>query len=360
MPIAKVTACLSLIACAVIAGAQASLPANYTVVEAGAVPGGQTTVYRSGSKALILTLMPAEGATPANKNYSLYDLAAGKNWTWNPDEKPIQCGAGTFQGDWGDPFAMTAEVDADIAKGQLKSAGMATMDGLSTEVYTGSQSGATERVWLDKKDGLVVRAVVSMPGAQPMTMANVTKVTLAPPPMSLLSLPPSCAGVKAPPTPAELIAEETGDSGANYVSAFNGPGSANNCQVTMRVVDARTMMPVSHIQVAIDTAYKQDNPPHYETGVHNDGTVSFSGGGIREITNTVHNSVVTLGSLPPYFMLDVNLIRPGHGDGMGLVYRQCFAPKQVLLYVVRDHGKSTESVDALWVKSGKYAATPSD
>jgi hypothetical protein len=88
--------------------------------------------------------------------------------------------------------------------------------------------------------------------------------------------------------------------------------------------------------------------------VHNDGTETFSGGGIHEITNMVHNGVVSLGTPPADFMLDVNLIRPGHGSGAGLVYRQCFAPTTV----VKDYGGPTESSDFLWVKSGKYAVPP--
>ena len=72
----------------------------------------------------------------------------------------------------------------------------------------------------------------------------------------------------------------------------------------------------------------------------------------------VHNGVVSLGTPPAYFMLDVNLILLGHGSGEGLVYRQCFAPTTVLLEVVKDYGGPTESSDLLWVKAGKYAAVP--
>jgi hypothetical protein len=57
-------------------------------------------------------------------------------------------------------------------------------------------------------------------------------------------------------------------------------------------------------------------------------------------------------------MVGVNLIRPNRGADLGLVYRKCFAPTQVLLYVVQDYGKSTESGDYLWVKSGKNAIPP--
>ncbi len=361
MPISKVTVCLGLIACAAIATSQAPSPTSYTVIQAGSIPGAQTTVYRSGSKALMVNFMPAQGATPASKTYSLYDIAAGKNWTWNPEVKQVGCSAGTFSGDWGDPFAFTAEFLTDISKGQYKSAGAANMNGFATEIYTGSESGANIKIWFDRKDGLLIRAEASMPGGPPMVTTNVTKVSVAPPPMSLMNLPPICAGVKAPLTPEEKFAEETGDDGSNYVTAYTGPGSAKTCQVILRVVDAKTMTPISKVQVAIDTTYNQNdpNPPHYTYGVRNDGTMSFAGGGLHEITNTVHNGAAVLNNLPPYFNLDVNVVeQPGRASSSGLVYRQCFAPRQVLLWVVNDRGKSTESSDVMWVKSGKNVAPP--
>ena len=57
-------------------------------------------------------------------------------------------------------------------------------------------------------------------------------------------------------------------------------------------------------------------------------------------------------------MLGVNIPLPHHGGSIGMVYRQCFAPTQVLLDVVKDYGKDDQSQDYLWVKAGKYAAAP--
>ena len=360
MSILKTTVCLGLVCPATFLSAQAPSPTVYTVIQAGAVPGGQTTIYRNGQKALMVVYLPAQGATPASKTYSLYDLATGKNWSWSPDSKPIQCSAGTFSGDWGDPFANSKEILDGIAKGQLKPAGNGPMSGIATEIYAGSQDGANYKVWYDRKDDLVVRLEAAMPNAPMTTMIDVTKLSLAPPPASLLNLPPSCAGVKAPPTPAEIIADETGDDAANYVTAYSGPYSEDSCQVTLHVVDAKTLAPItSRVQVAIDTTYKQDNPPHYDMGQHDDGSETFSGGGIHEITSAVHNGVVSLGPVPNYFMLNANVVEPGHGGTLGLVYRKCFASKQVLLWVVKDRGTATESTDALWVKGGKFAAPPS-
>ena len=92
--------------------------------------------------------------------------------------------------------------------------------------------------------------------------------------------------------------------------------------------------------------------------MHDHGSQTYSGGNVHKITEMVQNGMVNLGNPPAYFMLGVNAIRPGHGGGIGLVYRQCFAPTTVLLYVVKDFGQPSESADLLWVKSGKYALPP--
>ncbi len=326
---------------------------------AAATTGGTSTTYRSGSKVLVDFKQPAQGGTPASRSLSLYDLAAGTNTTWNPDARPIQCSVATFSDDWGDPFAMIAEVNKDIASGGIKPAGSETIDGIATQIYSGTSPQETEKIWVDQKDGLVIRATASAPGAAPMTLVDITRVSLVAPPASRFVLPPACAGVKPPPTPAQLIADETGDDPANYVSGTYGPGSNNSCSAVLRVVNAKTMTPITHIQVVIDTAVFPDNaPPSYTMGVAEDGTTSYSGGHVMEITNRVHNGVVRLGFPPNHFMLGVNIPLPHHGGGIGLVYRQCFAPTTVLLDVVKDYGTDNQSQDLLWVKAGKYAAPP--
>jgi hypothetical protein len=357
MSITRIVALLSLAAAACLAAQ--TPPTAYTITESGGPPGATTTIYRSGSKALMVSNTPAQGATPASRTFSLYDLAKGINYTWNPDDTAVPCSAGTFSGDWGDPFAGTAELEGDIAKGDLKPAGSETINGIATQVYAGTTQGANVKAWIDMKDGLVIRVQVSSPGAAAMTMVNVTRASFVTPAASLFALPASCAGVKPPPSAADLIAAETGDDPANYVNGMYGPGSKNSCSVVLRVVNAKTMTPITHIQVVIDTAVFPDNaPPSYTMGVADDGATTYSGGHVMEITNRVHNGVVRLGLPPEHFMLGINIPLPHHGGSIGLVYRQCFAPTTVLLDVVKDYGQDDQSQDLLWVKAGKYATPP--
>jgi hypothetical protein len=354
-------ASLSLVFAASQARAQAASPTTYSITEGvggGAASGTSMTIYRSGNKVLTLMNQPAQGDTPASRTMTLYDLQAHTTLSWDAAAHPPACGAGTFSGDWGDPFGMSAEITSGVAKGELKLVGNEMTAGVSTEVYAGGNAQSTTRAWFDKKDGLVMRAVVRTPGAPPMVLVDVRKVSFDAPPPAMFVPPPACAGVKPPPNAADLIADETGDDGANYVNGMYGPGSKNSCSVVLRVVNAKTMTPISHVQVAIDTTYNQDNAPHYEFDVHNDGSQTYSGGGVKEITSAMHNGTVSLGNPPAYFGLGVNIIHPGHGGGVGLVYRQCFAPTTVLLYVVKDYGQASEAGDFLWVKAGKNAAAP--
>lgn len=357
----RTVVCLALLATSAFLSAQTAPPTAYTITQSVGTSGATSTIYRSGTKALVVFNQPAQGATPASSSNTLYDIAAGTNLTWNPNDSNVGCSAGTFSGDWGDPFAAIAELSADIANGNLKPAGTETIAGISATIYTGSTQGVNVKAWIDQKDSLLIRAESNAPNTAPTIFVDLTKVSFSAPPASMFAVPAICAGVKAPPTPAQLIAAETGDDAANYVSAFTGPGSQNSCNVLLRVVQAPSLAPLTNIQVAIDTQFDQNdpNPPHYTFGVGADGTETFSGGHIRVITTGIHDGMVNLGAVPPYFNLVVNAIHPGHSGGPGLIYRQCFAPTTVLLFLYKNYGQQDESVDALWVKSGKNATPAS-
>ena len=361
MPTPRVLACLCLLLSLPFLHAQTTPPTAYIIKAAVGTAGGTSTISRSGSKVLVDFIQPAQGDTPASRSLSLYDLTAGTSTTWDPTASPVQCNVAHFSGDWGDPFAMTTDVNSGIAKGDFKPAGTETLAGIATRVYAGTSQGASIKAWLDQKDGLVIRAQMSAPNAPPMTLVDITKVSFAAPPASVFVLPAACAGLKPPPTPAELIAAETGDDAANWVSANYGPGSANSCSILVRVVAAKSMTPIDRkYQAAIDTTYDQNNPtpPHYEFGVGADGTSTYSGGGLHEITNQIRNGMLRIDNPPAYFMFGVNIPTPNRGADVGLIYRQCFAPVTELYDVIKDPSNPADGGDWLYAKSGKYATPP--
>ncbi len=358
---ARVLSTLGTLAFTSVLLSQSPSPTAYTITSALSVPDpGTMTVYRNGSMALTEVNHPAKpDGTPANRTLTLYNLTAKSSFSWDPAATPAACSAGTFSGDWGDPFAMTGELSASIAKGDLKPIGSETLNGIPTKVYAGTTQGSSIKAWLDEKDQLVIRATLSAPGAAPMTMVDVRKVSFAPPPTSLFAVPAGCAGVKPPPTEAEVIAAETGDSGANFVNGMYGPGSKNSCSIMLRVVAPKTMAPITRRwQAAIDTTYDVDHPPAYSFGVGNDGTSTFSGGGLHEITSQIQNDMLRIDNPPAYFNLSINVVQPGHGAGIGLIYRQCFAPVTMLYYVLKDPNNPGQGGDYLYAKSGKYASVP--
>lgn len=355
----RLLVCVAALASAALLSAQTAPPTAYIITQSVGTTGGTSTIYRSGSNVFTDFNQPAQAGTPASRTYSLYDLAAGTNTTWNPDASPIACSVARFSGDWGDPFAMTAELSDDISKGTLKPAGTVTLAGVATQLYTGTSQGEEIKAWLDQKDGLVVRAQAGAPNTPPMILVDITKVSFATPPASRFVLPATCAGAKPPPTPAELIAAETGDDAANWVNGSYGPGSANSCTIVVHAVASKTMEPLNrHYQAAIDTTYDQGNPPHYEFGVATDGTTTFSGGGVHEITGQVHNGVFRIDNPPAYFMLGVYFPTPNRGGDVNLVYRQCFGPVTNLYFVAKDPTNPDNGWDWLYAKSGKYAAPP--
>lgn len=357
----RILTCLGILAFSPLLQAQTPPPTTYTITQTTVgADGATTTFYRSGTQVVMEYIHPKiPDGTPGHHSLSLYDLNAGVSHTWDPAITPPSCSVGKFSGDWGDPFGMTAELAPQIASGEFKPVGVETVAGVSTKVYANTSPQETVKVWFDAKDNLVIRAQVLAANAAPQILVDISKVSFTAPPASIFVLPPYCAGVKPPPTPAELIADETGDSGDNFVNGIYGPGSTNSCSIVIRVVAAKTMAPVTRPwQFAIDTTFNQDHPSPYTFGVGVDGTSTFSGGAIHEITNQIRNDMLRIDNPPAYFYKAMNVKQPGRGTEAGMIYRQCFAPVTMLYYVMKDPADIGKGADWLYAKSGKYAAVP--
>jgi hypothetical protein len=251
---------------------------------------------------------------------------------------------------------------ADDPKAKPTQVGTETIAGVPSNVLETSSPDGVVKVWVDQKTGLVMRLQMA-PVKEPVQVLIDTKQeSLAPPPASVFALPAACASLapaKHIPTDAERIAAETGESADDFALATHGPGSKNSCSIVIRAVQAGTMAPLNRkIQIAADMTYDIDHPPAYTFGMAVDGTQTFSGGGMRELTSQMRNGMLRIDNPPPYFNLELNLINPGQGAGGALIYRQCFAPVTVLLYVVVDPNDGNKGSDWLWVKQGKFAKVP--
>jgi hypothetical protein len=323
-------------------------PASYTVSQINSMAGAPITqlIYHNGSKTMI--------ETDSSHARTLYDLETHRNFTWYTAD-PSTCSGGTFSGDWGDPFKMSAELISQIKNG--KPLGNETVNGVPTKVVEAIQDGNTVKAWIEPKSGLLMKAQLAAGSEPPKVLIEVKQFTPAAPAASVFVLPAGCAAAaSAPkvPTEAERIASEVGNA-ADFANAIYGPGSKASCTVLFRVVKAGSMQPVtSGFQAALDRTVDVDHAAHYVMGVSTEGIVTYSGGGLHEVTAQVHNGVLRIDSVPSVFYLAVAFGKGGEAGGN--FYRQCVAPETVLLYVVKNPGNLSEGGDFLWVKSGKLTS----
>jgi len=341
-------------------------PTAYSVTANNTMAGPVTVVntYRLDSKAVVNERTPAPVAGGFSNIRTFYDLQKMVKYTWDPVHTDVACIKANFTGDWGDPFAGAD----DLNQPGLKQVGVETLHGFSTRiVQTAPTADGAMKAWVDTKTGMVVKAQLLPPGGAPITMTEVTSLTIGPPPASEFALPANChtmadlaaAAPSRPPGETDEIAALTGDNGQNYVNAIyaGGGGSQNSCSMIFRVVHAGTMEPLaSGFQVAVDLDVLTEPSPSYTENIANDGRATFKGGGLHEIASPGHNGVFRVGNVPKKFRMDAYFGQAG--EATADIYRECFAPTTVLLYVVKNPASITDGGDWLWVKAGKYATPP--
>jgi hypothetical protein len=347
-------------------GQSAGGPTAYTITanDAALGAGGMTKTYRLGQRVMVDqsgTPREVTGSNHTLETRTLYDLDKKESLSWDPVHDSASCVKGMLSEDWGDPFGGKAILSMEGAR----QVGAETLRGIATkivEIPPGPRG--TIRTWVDTATGLVVKEQVTQPGEAPRTVMEVTSVSLSAPDASMFLVPESCGESAALTQSRATIGEApvseiplTGGDAANFVSAMAGPESKNSCTVAFRVVRAGTMEPVADgFQVAVDLNLATEKTPHYNIGMNESGKATFAGGGLHEVTALGHGGVFRLENVPAQFEMDLEF-GPG-GAAAAKVFRQCFAPQTVLLYVVKDPANLEAGGGWLWVKAGKYAAIP--
>ncbi len=320
-----------------------------------------TQTYRLGSKVVVNERTPAPVVGGAMNIRTFYDLKTMEKFTWDPVNKPVACVKAAFSGDWGDPFTGAGDLD----KPGITQLGMENLNGFTARIVESAPGPSGQiKAWVDTKTNMVVKAQLIQPGAAPITMTEVTGLSLAPPPPSVFAIPADCAAASPassesirPPGEAGEIAELTGGNGQDYLNGIYGPGSKNSCTMVFRVVHAQTLEPIrGGFQVAVDLNVATEPSPSYSIGVSRDGHATFKGGGLHEIVSQGGNGEYRVANIPAQFAMDIEFGDPGSATAN--LYRQCFAPQTTLLYVVKNPAKISDGGDWLWVKSGKDAAHP--
>lgn len=328
----------------------AQAPGAYSVTEINGMLGPSMTmkIDRDGARVVVeSTIVPQSGAAPsaASHTRTYYDLQNHKNYTVSLGDAAAACSPGDFSGDWGDPFEMSAGLLKELAPQHPKQTGTETVNGFTTKMMETAAGPDQTKVWVDTASGLVVKA---QSGSQ--TILEIKRLSLAKPPAALFAVPAKCAG--GPPTQAERIGAETAGNAGDFVDAIRAQSSLNTCPVVFHVVHAGTMTPITGgFQLAIDRTADDNSASNYKLGSTADGHMTFSGGGLREITGQLQNGAMRLPGPPAQFYLEVGFGKGGSGGA--LIHRQCFGSPSVLLLVVKNPQKLTDGADWLWVKSGK-------
>jgi len=74
------------------------------------------------------------------------------------------------------------------------------------------------------------------------------------------------------------------------------------------------------------------------------------------VTAQMQDGVLRIDNVPVQFDLQTEFGVGGAASAN--IYRHCFAPQTVLLYVVKNPDQVSDGGDWLWVKAGKYATAP--
>jgi len=322
-------------------------PDAYSVTTTNALMGPTVAmqIAREGSMAVV----EVEQDTTHVRTY--YDLQKHQTFTLDLSQATTGCSTGKFSGDWGDPFEMAASFKKDLATQSPVALGAETVNGFATKVMEASAGGQKVKVWVDNTYGLIIKG--QMGGR---TVMEITKLSVAKPPASVMALPAACASAPPPPpTDAERFAAETGGAVGDFANAIMAPRAPDNgCTVLLRVVRAGSMQPVTGVQIALDTNVDMDHMANYETRQSASGQATFSGGALREVTGQMRNGVLRIDNAPKYFHVESWFGKAGEAGA--LIYRQCAGPQTVLLLVVKNPAKLSDGADWMWVKSGKFAS----
>jgi hypothetical protein len=174
----------------------AAAPTRFSVTETLflVVPGQILKIGRDGQSAIIEQTIPPTADNPTGvHSRAYYDIKGGLSYTLDLIDPTTPCGPSNVTGDWGDPFAMSADLIGQMAKFHPTDAGAATVNGIATEVSVAATPDGQGKVWVEPTTGLIVKWVMTPPNGPPRTMIEVTSFSLTPPSPAALALPTKCA-----------------------------------------------------------------------------------------------------------------------------------------------------------------------
>jgi hypothetical protein len=335
-------------------------PESYTV-EVRFSGDSETTVthYRLGQRVLVEEPDPREGADHrvSTVKRTLYDLATHRSLSWNPRDLTQPCIRSNFVSeDLEDPF----DGRPDQTDDEIKHLGKQRIHGFSAEGFASEdKEGPRIEMWVDLKTGLVLKVdLADRQSGQRTHWYEATRVTLAPPPASIFSVPANCASFELTPETERWPdgRMRPGALGKLTWNAVVGPPGKDHCTALFRITPSATGKTlIGGFQVAEDLA-TADPLPHYSVRLEDDGRALFSGGALREIEPEGPYGIFRLPDVPEQFVLDVEFGR--NGSASARIYRHCFGSETLLQFQVSDTDDIRKGGFWEWVQAGMYPHFP--
>lgn len=172
------------------AGAQyRQAPTQYTVVNVG---GGQTQhFYRDGDKVLVDLTMPTSTNQPvAIHMRTIVDARRRRKLSWDLLNPAVPCN-GTSTGDWGDPFNLWQQMALEDSIPPKKT-GHETVNGMPATTYAKTMPQGTLEFWRDDTYGLLVKAVMTPKGRDPVEMFETKEFKVGAPDAPVFAVPSRC------------------------------------------------------------------------------------------------------------------------------------------------------------------------
>lgn len=172
------------------AGAQYQpAPTRYTIVNAS---DGQTQhFYRDGDKVLVDLTMPKSQEQPvAIHMRTIVDVPSTTQLSWDLLKTSVPCNS-PGKGDWGDPFGLWQQMALDDSVVPTP-VGPDTVNGIAATIFEKTEKQGTMKLWRDTTYGLLIKAVMTPAGRQPVEMFETKEFTVGAPRASVFAVPKRC------------------------------------------------------------------------------------------------------------------------------------------------------------------------
>lgn len=190
--------CLTLLGLSAFPGTSAKAqyrpaPTQYTIVNATSA--STQRFYRDGDRVLVDLVMPRSKAQPDGMHLrTIVDAPTTTSLTWDLRKPSTPCNS-TFKGSWGDPFGLWSQMALDDSIAPKK-AGTDTVNGMATTKYVKTTPEANLEFWRENKYGLLVKAVMTLPGRKPVEMFETKEFKVGAPDASTFTVPARCGWKK--------------------------------------------------------------------------------------------------------------------------------------------------------------------